>query len=63
MWAGLVGRGAPGWGGWADLAAADCPAGGPAVSWALAGFTAEFGMASGGAPALWATGSSKSPRA
>ena len=33
--------------GLADLAAADCPAPWGAVSWALGGFTAEFGMGSG----------------
>ena len=45
--------------GLADLAAADCPAAWAAVSWALGGFTAEFGMGSGGAPPAMATRSAK----
>ena len=45
--------------GLADLAAADCPAAWAAVSWALEGFTAEFGMGSGGAPSAKATRSAK----
>ena len=48
-----------GHGGLADLAAADCPAAWAAVSWALEGFTAEFGMGSGGSLSAKATRSAK----
>ena len=61
-WVCGVGVGCLGWwgvGGLADLAAADCPATSIAVSWALEGFTAEFGMGSGGARSAKATRSAK----
>jgi hypothetical protein len=49
-------------GGWlVDLAATYSPTSWDAVPWALRGFTAEFGMGSGGAPALSATRSSNHP--
>ena len=44
-----------------DLAATYSPAPCGAVPWALRGFTAEFGMGSGGAPALSATRSGDRP--
>jgi hypothetical protein len=44
-----------------DLAATYSPTSWDAVPWALRGFTAEFGMGSGGAPALSATRSSNHP--
>ena len=55
---GLVVRG---W--WVDLAATYSPTSSDAVPWALRGFTAEFGMGSGGAPALSATRSTHHPLA
>ena len=52
-----------GLGGWlVDLAATYSPTSCDAVPWALRGFTAEFGMGSGGAPALSATRSSNHPK-
>jgi hypothetical protein len=48
-----------GW--WVDLAATYSPTSWDAVPWALRGFTAEFGMGSGGTPALSATRSSHHP--
>jgi hypothetical protein len=48
-----------GW--WVDLAATYSPTSWDAVPWALRGFTAEFGMGSGGAPALSATRSTHHP--
>ena len=56
------GSGAGGWGRSADLAATYSPAPWGAVPWARRGFTAEFGMGSGGAPALSATRSADRPR-
>src|SRR3954447_7469106 len=51
-------------GGWSvDLAATYSPTSWDAVPWALRGFTAEFGMGSGGAPALSATRSTDHPLA
>ena len=48
--------------GWSvDLAATYSPTSWDAVPWALRGFTAEFGMGSGGAPALSATRSTDHP--
>ena len=44
-----------------DLAATYSPTSWDAVPWALRGFTAEFGMGSGGAPALSATRSNNHP--
>src|SRR3954453_14367659 len=60
---GLVAGGDAGeWeGGLVDLAATSSPTSWDAVPWALRGFTAEFGMGSGGAPALSATRSSNHP--
>jgi|SRR3954470_10905809 hypothetical protein len=60
---GLVAGGDAGeWEGWlVDLAATYSPTSWDAVPWALRGFTAEFGMGSGGAPALSATRSSNHP--
>src|SRR4051794_41399709 len=49
------------WGWLVDLAATYSPTSWDAVPWALRGFTAEFGMGSGGAPALSATRSSNHP--
>ena len=48
-------------GGLVDLAATYSPTSWDAVPWALRGFTAEFGMGSGGAPALSATRSTDHP--
>src|SRR3954453_8032167 len=60
---GLVAGGDAGeWEGWlVDLAATYSPTSWDAVPWALRGFTAEFGMGSGGAPALSATRSTDHP--
>src|SRR3954451_10746011 len=60
---GLVAGGDAGeWEGWlVDLAATYSPTSWDAVPWALRGFTVEFGMGSGGAPALSATRSSNHP--
>jgi len=64
-WFGRVWRAAPGgrclgWAGcWADLAAADFPVAWATVSWALEGFTAEFGKGSGGSPSAKATRSAE----
>src|SRR3954466_9759996 len=59
---GLVAGGGDEGRGWSvDLAATYSPTSWDAVPWALRGFTAEFGMGSGGAPALSATRSSNHP--
>jgi hypothetical protein len=50
-------------GGLLDLAATYSPTSWDAVPWAQPGFTAEFGMGSGGAPALWPPGRASLPRA
>ena len=42
----------PGWDSWLDLATTRSPTPFGAVPWARRGFTAEFGMGSGGARAL-----------
>ena len=62
-WLGCGGRAGAGpvAGWWVDLAATYSPTSWDAVPWALRGFTAEFGMGSGGAPALSATRSSNHP--
>src|SRR5215213_5803242 len=56
-----AGGGAGEWGWLVDLAATYSPTSWDAVPWALRGFTAEFGMGSGGAPALSATRSTNHP--
>ena len=71
-WPGAAGRREPaasrpggrwwrGLGWWVDLAATYSPTSWDAVPWARRGFTAEFGMGSGGAPALSATRSIDHP--
>lgn len=50
-----------GWGCWPDLATTRSPTPFGAVPWARRGFTAEFGMGSGGARALWSPGRARSP--
>ena len=49
------------WGCWPDLATTRSPTPFGAVPWALRGFTAEFGMGSGGSRALWSPGRASSP--
>ena len=57
--------GGPGGGGgpWPDLATTRSPTPFGAVPWARRGFTAEFGMGSGGARALWSPGRARGPAA
>jgi hypothetical protein len=46
---------------WLDLATTRSPTPFGAVPWARRGFTAEFGMGSGGSRALWSPGRARSP--
>ena len=48
---------------WPDLATTRSPTPFGAVPWARRGFTAEFGMGSGGARALWSPGRARGPAA